>query len=127
MDFEQIEICAIRGEELDARLSLPEMECFIVLSDLYRRYRCGITAKEDAGREKRKIRTAYEQAKREYVSRSCAYAQYQEDIRNAGTLRQELIRASNAGASDREKLSIALKIITAMTGEDLTERTVMGR
>ena len=108
MDKELIERAAMSGE-MPRLLTIPEKQLFRQLRALYTEYRAGKYTREQARFEKGIIYADFESTEKLFS----VMAEYQNNIRKAGTLRSEIDKAKTA----EDKLRYALECIEAMTGE----------
>lgn len=122
MDFHEIELLAAKKEPLPDSVSLEERMCFVCLKDLYRSFYGKRLTKEEASREKNGIKTSYQEAKQEHLRQQAAWAQYQENILRASSLRGELLRGLRENRSDTELFPIALDCIGRMCSDDIMRK-----
>ena len=108
MDTKLIEKAAMNGE-MPKLLTIPEKQLFRQLRALYTEYRAGKYTREQARLEKGVIYADFESAEKLFS----VMAEYQNNIRKAGTLRSEIDKAVTV----EDKLRYALECIEAMTGE----------
>lgn len=108
MDTKLIEKAAMDGE-MPKLLTIPEKQLFRQLRALYTEYRAGKYTREQARIEKGVIYADFESTNKLFS----VMAEYQNNIRKAGTLRSEIDKAVTA----EDKLRYALECIEAMTGE----------
>ena len=108
MDTKLIEKAAMNGE-MPKLLTIPEKQLFRQLRALYTEYRAGKYTREQARIEKGIIYADFESTEKLFS----VMAEYQNNIRKAGTLRSEIDKAVTA----EDKLRYALECIEAMTGE----------
>lgn len=108
MDTKLIEKAAMSGE-MPKLLTIPEKQLFRQLRALYTEYRAGKYTREQARIEKGVIYADFESTNKLFS----VMAEYQNNIRKAGTLRSEIDKAVTA----EDKLRYALECIEAMTGE----------
>ena len=108
MDTKLIEKAAMNGE-MPKLLTIPEKQLFRQLRALYTEYRAGKYTREQARIEKGGIYADFESTKKLFS----VMAEYQNNIRKAGTLRSEIDKAKTV----EDKLRYALECIEAMTGE----------
>ena len=95
--------------------SLPaaEYKYFSRLRKIYSDYKFGGLDKDTAAKRKAGIYTDYRQDAERDGLIGRVYAEYQDNIRKAGTLRSEIDKAKTV----EDKLRYALECIEAMTGE----------
>lgn len=124
MTFEEIELSAFKNLSLPSGLSLPEQLCFFCLRSLYNDYRMKNISRVDAENEKKIIKKVYLSASQNNLNTKAMYAQYQENIRQAQSLKHELIKGARDGLPVETLLDIACKIIAAMTGEDTSYKLI---
>ena len=103
-----IEKAAMSGE-MPKLLTIPEKQLFRQLRALYTEYRAGKYTREQARLEKDVIYADFESTEKLFS----VMAEYQNNIRKAGTLRSDIDKAKTA----EDKLRYALECIEAMTGE----------
>ena len=108
MDKELIEKAAMSGE-MPKLLTIPEKQLFRQLRALYTEYRAGKFTREQARLEKGVIYSDFESTEKLFS----VMAEYQNNIRKAGTLRSDIDKAKTV----EDKLRYALECIEAMTGE----------
>ena len=108
MDTKSIEKAAMSGE-MPKLLTIPEKQLFRQLRALYTEYRAGKYTREQARLEKGVIYADFESTEKLFS----VMAEYQNNIRKAGTLRSEIDKAKTV----EDKLRYALECIEAMTGE----------
>ena len=108
MDKETIEKAAMSGE-MPKLLTIPEKQLFRQLRALYTEYRAGKYTREQARLEKGVIYADFESTEKLFS----VMAEYQNNIRKAGTLRSDIDKAKTV----EDKLRYALECIEAMTGE----------
>ncbi len=123
MEPNEIERRAMNGWDLPEDASLPERCYYWTMWGLWQQYRAGDISRDTAAKEKRKALRLFRES--DALQKNClaAYERQQSNIRCIGTLRTELIRAGTA----EDKLSIALRMLSLMTGEDVTEKMVRGK
>lgn len=108
MDTKLIEKAAMSGE-MPKLLTIPEKQLFRQLRALYTEYRAGKYTREQARIEKGVIYADFESTEKLFS----VMAEYQNNIRKAGTLRSDIDKAKTV----EDKLRYALECIEAMTGE----------
>ena len=108
MEKSLIEKAAMNGE-MPKLLTIPEKQLFRQLRALYTEYRAGKYTREQARFEKGVIYADFESTEKLFS----VMAEYQNNIRKAGTLRSDIDKAVTA----EDKLRYALECIEAMTGE----------
>lgn len=123
MKFLEIDQIARNTLQMPNGLSLPEQSCFCALRNLYHSYKRKMIDTAQAGKEKRAIHAEFDWASTEYSRRSAAYAQYQEDIRNAGQSWETLAKDA-AGMTDAQLVDRLMEIISHMVGETVTADAV---
>ena len=128
MRFSSIEAQAqnvARGQKTScADLGAAEHLCLFCLTNLYRRFYSGEINRETAKPIKSEIRADYELLERERSLWKAAYAQFQESIRLASGEREQLPILARSGSWEAVARS-ALRILSAMTGEGITEKAVL--
>ena len=108
MEKSLIEKAAMSGE-MPKLLTIPEKQLFRQLRALYTEYRAGKYTREQARIEKGVIYADFESTEKLFS----VMAEYQNNIRKAGTLRSDIDKAKTV----EDKLRYALECIEAMTGE----------
>ena len=108
MDTKLIEKAAMNGE-MPRLLTIPEKQLFRQLRALYTEYRTGKYTREQARIEKGVIYADFESTNKLFS----VMAEYQNNIRKAGTLRSDIDKAVTV----EDKLRYALECIEAMTEE----------
>lgn len=113
MRTKEIELSAARNVPPPKHLTMSEMCFYITLRSLYRYYRKGEISKNDASKEKQQIIgkcTEFESAYKQWCS---VYKSYQDNIRKAGTLINDIEKSDNA----EDIAVLACEVIGIMTGE----------
>lgn len=113
MDLQKIERAAAMGEEIPKGLSDLDWFYYRCMADLYRRYNARTIDRDTAKQEKREIL-------KRYNALSETLKEWQANILNAGSLRSQMVMETDIDKS----FLLALKVISAMTGEDTTENII---
>ena len=108
MEASLIEKAAMDGE-MPRLLTIPEKQLYRQLRALYTEYRAGKYTREQARQEKGVIYADFESTKKMFS----VMAEYQDNIRKAGTLRSEIDKTVTV----EDKLRYCLECIEAMAGE----------
>lgn len=120
MDLQEIERAAAMGEPIPKELSDLDWFYWRCMADLYRRYNARAIDRDTAKAEKREILKRYNTLLDTLQRASETFKEWQANILNAGSLRSQMVMET-----DRDKsFLLALKIISAMTGEDTTEKII---
>lgn len=120
MDLQEIERAAAMGEPIPPGLSDLDWFYYRCMADLYRRYNARAIDRDTARAEKREIFKRYNTLSETLQRRSEAFKEWQTNIMLAGSLRSQMVMEP-----DRDKsFLLALKTISAMTGEDTTEKII---
>lgn len=120
MDLQEIERAAAMGEPIPPGLSEIDWFYYRCMADLYRRYNARTIDRDTARQEKREILKRYNTLSETLQRHSEALKEWQTNILLAGSLRSQMVMEP-----DRDKsFLLALKTISAMTGEDTTEKIV---
>ncbi|HBN56865.1 MAG TPA: hypothetical protein DD414_08820 [Lachnospiraceae bacterium] len=121
--FGEIEQCVVEGN-LPSKEWLPhQMNTYYAVQGLYQAFRGQYLDRQAAKRVKAELKRNYELTCEQYARFCCREIQYQYDIQMAGSLRAELVKSKDV----QDALKTALRIISAMTGEEETERIVRGK
>lgn len=118
MDANEIERRAMGDSGMPEDVTLPELCYYRTMCSLWQQYRDGRISRDTAAKEKRKVLRLFRETDALCKASLAAYREQQQHIRSIGTLRTELHAAGTAA----EKLRIALRMLSLMTGEDVTER-----
>lgn len=120
MDLQEIERAAAMGEPIPPGLSEIDWFYYRCMADLYRRYNARTIDRDTAKAEKREILKRYNTLSETLQGHSETFKKWQTNILNAGSLRSQMVMKP-----DRDKsFLLALKTISAMTGEDTTEKII---
>lgn len=120
MDLQEIERAAAMGEPIPKGLSDLDWFYWRCMADLYRRYNARTIDRDTARSEKREILKRYNTFSETLQRHSEALKEWQANILNAGSLRSQTVMET-----DRDKsFLLALKVVSAMTGEDTTEKII---
>ena len=120
MDLQEIERAAATGEPIPKGLSDLDWFYYRCMADLYRRYNARTIDRDTARAEKREIFKRYNTLSETLQRHSEALKEWQTNILLAGSLRSQMVMEP-----DRDKsFLLALKTISAMTGEDTTEKII---
>lgn len=110
-----------RGEPLPEDLTAAEMLYALSVRSIYAQFGTGQIPRDQAVKEKAQLLSAARKYQQDIFAYRAGCKEQQENIRRAGERRAELVKAGDA----QEALKIALRVISAMTGEETTERTVL--
>lgn len=120
MDLQDIERAAAMGEPIPPGLSEIDWFYYRCMADLYRRYNARTIDRDTARQEKREILKRYNILSETLQRHSEALKEWQTNILLASSLRSQMVMEP-----DRDKsFLLALKTISAMTGEDTTEKII---
>ena len=120
MDLQEIERAAATGEPIPKGLSDLDWFYWRCMADLYRRYNARTIDRDTAKQEKREILKRYSTLSETLQRHSETFKEWQTNIMLAGSLRSQMVMEP-----DRDKsFLLALKTISAMTGEDTTEKII---
>lgn len=120
MDLQEIERAAAMGEPIPKGLSDLDWFYWRCMADLYRRYNARTIDRDTARAEKREILKRYNTLSETLQRHSEALKEWQTNIMLAGSLRSQMVTQP-----DRDKsFLLALKVVSAMTGEDTTEKII---
>lgn len=120
MDLQEIERAAAMGEPIPKGLSDLDWFYYRCMADLYRRYNARTIDRDSARQEKREILKRYNTLSETLQRHSGALKEWQTNILLAGSLRSQMVTE----ASRDKSFLLALKTISAMTGEDTTEKII---
>lgn len=98
MKFEEIEKNVLLKRQPDQNATLAEVQCYIALRDLYHSFAYKYISKDMASRDKKQIKKAFENAVHAENQHKAAWAQYQENIRQAGELLSKMQKAEDETA-----------------------------
>lgn len=115
---DEIEKLARDKKPLPQYSTLPDACYYQTIRGLWDGVRSGRISKDEAHAEKKRILRQYAEFRAAYENCCAVYRAQQDSIRRIGTLRTELHRAE----STEDKLRIALRCISIMTGENVTEK-----
>ena len=121
MKFQQIDHLAQSVDKLPDIANLGDRYVYHCLREVYDRYLAGKLEKEEAEVERRKLYQAHRLYREQEAQHLKAYKQIQEAIRQAGTLRSEIIKGLGVLPAE-QLLGICCRCISAMTGEDTLAR-----
>lgn len=124
MTFEEMERLAVHNAPLPREANQEEMCCFLSLRALYNNYRKGCIQKIEAQKEKRVIKTRYQESVAEHERMFAMFCRQQENIRNSEQHMRELCKKAREGCQANVLLPIALRYISCMTGESNTEKWI---
>lgn len=120
MDLQEIERAAAMGEEIPKGLSDLDWFYYRCMADLYRRYNARTIDRDTAKQEKREILKRYNTLSETMQRHLETFKEWQTNILKAGSIRSQLVKET-----DRDKsFLLTLKVISAMTGEDTTEKII---
>lgn len=123
MTFEEIEKLILQGADIPKNLSGLDKNCWLALRGLYLSFKGGQIDRVLAKKLKAEVAESYRRMNVLHNQYTAALAQYQENIRQAAEWTSKLCKAND----EQEALDIALRIISRMTGEEITEKTVRER
>lgn len=118
--FDKLEETVVKGEPPDKNLRPFELNTYYAIWGMYQAYRGKHLDRAAAKKLKATLRENYDLTCKQHARYYAQDVQYQYNIRMAGSLRAELVKAENKD----DALRIALQIISRMTGEETTERIV---
>lgn len=120
MTFEQIELLASKGESPLENIGDEEKMCWYAMQGLYAAYYAKKISREEAKERKKEIAGCFRtlQTDRNRYFASCC--QYMENIRSASKHKYDLVKAGTI----EQALDLALKVISDMLGEDMTEKAI---
>lgn len=118
--FDKLEETVVKGEPPDKDLLPFELNTYYAILGMYQAYRGKYLDRAAAKKLKAALQKNYDLTCKQHARYCVQDIQYQYNIRMAGTLRAELVKAENKDDAFR----IALQIISRMTGEEETERIV---
>lgn len=124
MKFDQIEQAARQNEEMPDSLTTAEQSAYLALRALYNDFRKKNITRERGGREKTKIKNAYEAAMEQDDLTFSLLAQQQERIRTAETMVSQIVRGVNAGEDVQSLYVKCMRCIGALVGNDLIMEVV---
>lgn len=104
-------------------LTAAEMLYALSVQSIYAQFSTGQIPRDQAVKEKAQLLSAARKHQRDILAYRAGCKEQQEDIRRAGELRAELVKAE----SKDDALELALQIISRMVGEEETERIVRGK
>lgn len=120
MDLQEIERAAAMGEPVPPGLSEIDWFYYRCMAGLYRRYNARTIDRDTARAEKREILKRYNTLSETLQRHSEALKEWQTNIMLAGSLRSQMVMEPDRNKS----FLLALKNISAMTGEDTTEKII---
>lgn len=120
MDLQEIEHAAAMGKPISKGLSDLDWFYYRCMADLYRRYNARTIDRDTARAEKREILKRYNTLSETLQRHSEALKEWQTNILLASSLRSQMVMEPDRGKS----FLLALKTISAMTGEDTTEKII---
>lgn len=120
MDLQEIERSAAIGEPIPPGLSDLDWFYYRCMADLYRRYNARTIDRDSARQEKREILKRYNTFSETLQRHSETFKEWQTNIMLAGSLRSQMVMEPDRNKS----FLLALKTISAMTGEDTTEKII---
>ena len=109
------------GEPLPKDLTAAEMLYALSVRSIYAQFSAGQIPRNQAVKEKAQLLSAAWKYQQDILIYRSGCKEQQENIRRAGELRAELVKSGDA----REALKTALRVISAMTGEETTEIAVL--
>lgn len=120
MTFEQIELLASKGESPLENIGDEEKMCWYAMQGLYAAYYAKKISREEAKERKKEIAGCFRTLQTDRTRYFASCVQYLENIRNADKHRYNMVKAKTVP----EALSFALKTISGMLGESMTEKAV---
>ena len=120
MDLQEIERAAAMGKPIPKGLSNLDWFYWRCMADLYRRYNARTIDRDTARAEKREIFKRYNTLSETIQRHSEALKEWQTNIMLTGSLRSQMVTETDKDKS----FLLALKTISAMTGEDTTEKII---
>lgn len=120
MDLQEIERAAAMGEPIPPGLSDLDWFYYRCMADLYRRYNARTIDRDSARQEKREILKRYSALSETLQRASETFKEWQTNILLAGSIRSQMVKEEDKDKS----FLLALKTISAMTGEDTTEKII---
>lgn len=124
MEEKELELMAYNNEPLPELTAFPEQLLFSLYRNLYSTYRRGEITEDQAKREKRIIRAEYMKARRHYDQWLDGCRRHQQSIRGSESALSELVKQSGK-ISEHELLLQVLRCISLLSGESVTEQTVL--
>lgn len=121
MKFQEIDRLAQSVDKLPDIANLGDRYVYHCLREVYDRYLAGKLDKEETEVERRKLYQAHRLYREQEAQHLKAHKQIQEAIRQAGTLRSEIIKGLGVLPAE-QLLGICCRCISAMTGEDTLAR-----
>lgn len=121
MKFQEIDHLAQVAGKMPDIANLGDRYVYHCLREVYDRFHAGKMEKEEAEVERRKLYQAHRLYREQEAQHLKAYKQIQEAIRQAGTLRSEIIKGLGVLPAE-QLLGICCRCISAMTGEDTLTR-----
>lgn len=120
MTFEEIELQASKGNDPSKNIGDEEKACWYAMQGLYVAYYAKTISREEAKERKKEIASCFRtlQTDRNRYFASCC--QYMENIRSASRHKYDLVKAGTI----EQALDLALKVISDMLGEDMTEKAI---
>ena len=121
MKFQEIDRLAQTVDKLPDIANLGDRYVYHCLREIYDRYLSGKLGKEETEVERRKLYQAHRLYREQEAQHLKAHKQIQEAIRQAGTLRSEIIKGLGVLPAE-QLLGLCCRCISAMTGEDTLTR-----
>lgn len=121
MKFQEIDRLAQSVDKLPDIANLGDRYVYHCLREVYDRYLAGKMDKEETEVERRKLYQAHRLYREQEAAHLKAHKQIQEAIRQAGTLRSEIIKGLGVLPAE-QLLGVCCRCISAMTGEDTLTR-----
>lgn len=118
--FEDIELRASKGEDPPKNCGDEEKACWYAMQGLYAMYYAKKISREEAKERKKEIAACYRNLTTDRTRYFASCVQYMENIRQASKYKYELVKATTI----EQALDLALKTITAMIGEGMTEQAI---
>lgn len=120
MTFEQIELLASKGEEPPKNLGDEEKMCWFAMQGLYSAYYAQKISREEAKERKRDIAACFRTLQTDRTRYFASCCQYMENIRSASKHKYDMVKATTV----EQALDLALKTLSDMLGENMTEKAV---
>lgn len=123
LDFAGLEEAARKEQALPVGAEAYEVLSWMLMRDLYRRFRRQELSHEAAKEIKAELRRLFDRAERERRQARAVWAQHQESLRLAGE-RWETIARDSASMADGELVDALLDIVSVLVGERVTAEAV---
>lgn len=120
MTFEDIELHASKGEDPPKNCGDEEKACWYAMQGLYALYYAKKISREEAKERKKEIAACYRNLTTDRTRYFASCVQYMENIRQASKYKYDMVKATTV----EQALDLALKTISDMLGESMTEKAV---